>query len=314
MNSAIAQKALPPGRSSSQRSYARYCLVLALVPVIAMLSSILIARSDWYLRHQRNSYLAISDYAFTLKGENCAVVIYGDSSALTGVSPAIIEKQTGLSTCNIAQPNTALAMAGTFALDTYLEHNSRPKFIVFQFTAPDFAPTDPNGRLNEEGSLQLTRHKLDAQSLRLFARHPIESLEFSEFILSSALLNRDPDEVTYHRAWTQIASTHGRFSVSAPPLKTCAGPLERRAPDPRWILQLRNQYAQGGTRVLIFVAPYPECDASYDYYSQRLPQLADNPVTKFSIDLFNEQNHFTPAGADLNSQTVAEKIASAARN
>jgi hypothetical protein len=291
-----------------RRSYVYYCLAIALVPVISVTSSFLIARSSWYVRHQRNSYLAISDYPFTLKNSNCEVIIYGDSSALTGVSPPVIEAATSLRTCNIAQPNTALAIVGTFALDSYLQNNARPRFLIFQFAAPDFAPRDPNGRLYEEGALQLARHKLDLQTLQLFLRHPIQTLEFSEFILRTALLERDWTDGTYDRAWTQIQTTHGLFTAPGPPLKTCVGDLEVRAPDAAWIQQLRSKYSREGTRVLVYAAPYPECDRSYDYYSQKLAPLADNPLQRSSIRLFNEKNHLTREGADLNSENIARDI------
>jgi hypothetical protein len=292
-----------------RRSYVYYCLAIALVPIISVTGSLLIARSSWYVRHQRNSYLAISDYPFTLKNSNCEVIIYGDSSALTGVSPPVIEAVTSLRTCNIAQPNTALAIVGTFALDSYLQNNARPRFLIFQFAAPDFAPRDPNGRLYEEGALQLTRHKLDLKTFQLFLRHPMQTLEFSEFILRTALVERDWTEDTYHRAWTQIQTTHGLFTAPGPPLKTCVGDLEVKAPDAAWILQLRSKYSREGTRVLVYVAPYPECDGSYDYYSQKLAQLSDNPLERSSIRMFNEKNHFTREGADLNSENIARDIA-----
>ena len=149
-------------------SYVYYCLAIALVPIISVTSSFLIARSSWYVRHQRNSYLAISDYPFTLKNSNCDVIIYGDSSALTGVSPPVIEAATSLRTCNIAQPNTALAIVGTFALDFYLKNNALSEVSNISSAAPDFAPSDPKGRVYEEGALQLARHKLDLQTFQLF--------------------------------------------------------------------------------------------------------------------------------------------------
>ena len=292
----------------ARRSYAYYCLAIALVPIISVSSSFLIARSSWYVRQQSNSYLAISDYPFVLKNSNCDVIIYGDSSALTGVSPPVIEAATSLRTCNIAQPNTALAIVGTFALDTYLKNNPRPRFLIFQLTAPDFAPKDPGGRLYEEGALQLIRHKLDLQSLRLFLQHPMETLEFSEFVLRTALIERDWTDGTYDRAWAQIRTTHGLFTVSGPPLKACVGDLEMRPPDPVWIRQLRRKYSEGGTRVLVRVAPYPECDSSYDYYSEKLSNLSDNRLKRFSIRMFNEKNHFTREGADLNSKDIGEDL------
>jgi hypothetical protein len=295
--------------SPARKSYVFYCLAIAMVPFFAVIGSFFIARSSWYLRHQRNSYLAISDYPFTLENVNCEVVIYGDSSALTGISPLVIEADTSLRTCNIAQPNTTLAIAGTLALDSYLKSNARPKFLAFQFTAPDFSPIDSKGRLYEEGALQLVRHRPDLQTFLLFARHPMEAFEFSEFILRTALLERDWAAGTYDRAWAETRTTHGLLTVPGSPLVKCAEDLEIRAPDAEWIRQLRVKYSQEGTRVLVYAAPYPECDGSYDYYSEALSQIADNQLQRFNIGLFNEKNHFTREGADRNSKRIAEDIA-----
>lgn len=291
-----------------------YCVALALVPVISVASSFFVARSSFYIRHQRNSYLAISDYPFTLRDENCDVVIYGDSSALTGVSPSVIEAGTSLRACNIAQPNTVLAIAGTLALDSYLKRNVAPRFLIFQFTAPDFAPIDAHGKLYEEGALQLVRHKADLETLLLFARHPIEALEFSEFILRTAFVERDWTTGTYDRSWAEVQAANGLFSVPALPLENCLGALDVRAPDAAWILGLREKYSSGKTRVVIYAAPYPECDGSFDYYSERLARIADNRLQRFSIHLFNEKNHFTREGAELNSKRIAEEINKLLRN
>jgi hypothetical protein len=296
--------------SRSRRAF-YYCLTLALVPLLAVVASLLIARSSWYLRHQRNSYLAISDYPFTLKNSDCEVIIYGDSSALTGVSPPVIEAAAHLRTCNIAQPNTALAIVGTFALDNYLQNNAPPKFLIFQFTAPDFAPRDARGRIYEEGALQLARHKLDLDTLVLFARHPMQTLEFSEFILRTTFVDRDWTRTGYDQAWTQVRTSHGLFTAPGGPLKSCAGDLEVRTPDAAYIAGLRSKYSRSQTRVLVYSAPFPECDPSYRYYSKQLALLADNPLRRFPIRMFNEQNHFTREGADLNSESIGKDIADA---
>lgn len=295
--------------SPSPKSFALYCLAISLVPLVAVASSLLICRSSYYLRHQRNSYLAISDYPFTLRNKNCDVLIYGDSSALTGIAPPVIEAATSLRTCNIAQPNTALAMVGTLALDTYLQSNAPPKFLIFQFTAPDFSPRDPSSTLYEEGALQLVRHKLDLQTLSLFGRHPMETIEFSEFILRTALVDRNWNTDTYDRAWNEVRATNGLFTSPSAPLSNCVGPLEVRPPDPLWIRGLRTKYSRAGTHVFIYAAPYPECDSSYDYYVEKLGPIADNRLVRFNIQFFNEKNHFTREGADLNSKRIAEDIA-----
>jgi hypothetical protein len=308
-----------PRALPARRIFAAYCLVIALVPVMAVIGSFFIARSSWYLRHQRNSYLTISDYPFTMRSAHCDVLIYGDSSALTGISPPVIASVTGLRTCNISQPNTALAVVGTFALDAFLRNNPRPQFLVLQFTAPDFTRPTSKGRLYEEGALQLVRQKLDLVTLKLFARHPLEALQFSEFILQTALLERDWGGASSERAWTNIRASQGLFTAPGAPLRGCVGDIERKEPDAAWIGELRNKYQTGGTRVLIYVAPYPACDPSYEYYVERLASLADNRLERYDITMFNEQNHFTLEGARRNSQRIAGDIvrgaaAAAAKN
>jgi hypothetical protein len=298
-----APRAMPP-----PKTFAVYCLVLALVPVIAVTASFFMARSSWYLRHQRNSYLAISDFPFTLRNTRCDVLIFGDSSALTGISPPVITAATGLATCNIAQPNTAIAIAGTLALDSFLANNPRPQFLVMQFTAPDFAGPEPHVQLNEEGALQLVRHKPDAATLKLFAAHPLEALQFSEYILQTALLDRDWRGTTHQRAWKNIQQTQGLLTAPGAGLQDCQGNVEKKEPDRAWINALRAKYETAGTLVFIYVAPYPACDPSYDYYVQRLRLLADNPMERYDIGMFNEKNHFTLEGARQNSLRIAGAI------
>ena len=299
--------------SRSRQPYVIYCLAIALVPVIAAIAALLIARSSWYIRHQNNSYIAISDYAFTLRDYNCDVVIFGDSSAMTGISPAVIEAVTSLRTCNIAQPIPVLAITGNLALDTYLKNNTRPRFLVFQFTPPNFSSKGPNGTLDGEGALQLVRHKLDLQTCLLFTRHVVQALDFSEFILRTALLGRDRAKGTYDRSWAEIRATHGLFTAPGPPLENCGASLEMREPNPAWVRQLRSEYSQQGTHVLIYAAPLPACDITYDYYSKALAQYTDDRLQLFSIHMFNEANHFTREGAELNSKHIARDIVRALR-
>ena len=299
---------LPARPQSPRRSFAAYCLAIAMVPVLAIAASVILARSTWYVRHQKNSYLAISDYPFTLKNVNCDVLIYGDSSALTGISPVKIEELTSLRACNIAQPNTALSVVKTFPLDSYLANNAPPKFLIFQFTAPDFSPYESDTTLYEEGALQLLRHKLDFSSLKVFARHPLEAIGFSQFILRTALIEKDSTGATYDRSWKMVQANHGLFTVARPPLESCAGTMEKRLPDPAWIARLRNKYSNENTHVLVYVAPFPACDDSFDFYSGKLIGLAGNPLERYDIHLFNEKNHFTMDGANRNSTRMAADL------
>jgi hypothetical protein len=64
---------------------------------------------------------------------------------------------------------------------------------------------------------------------------------------------------------------------------------------------------------LIYAAPLPECDITYDYYSKALAQFTDDRLQQFSIHMFNEPNHFTREGAELNSKHIARDIVRALR-
>ncbi|ABF43411.1 hypothetical protein Acid345_4411 [Candidatus Koribacter versatilis Ellin345] len=302
-----AQAATDVQVAPGTRRAAWYCVALALVPVVAVVASLVIARSQRFVQHQRNSYLAISDYPFTLTNVNCDVVVFGDSSALTGVAPQVIEAKTGLKTCNIAQPNTTLAVAGTFALDSYLQSNKAPKFLVIQFLAPHFSASFENG-LSTEGALQLVRHRLDFTTVKLFARHPVDALAFSEFVLRSAMFDRDRSGETSRRAWAQIEANRGMLTVPGPPLQSCIGENEQRNPDAAYISALRARYAKSGAHVIINAAPYPACDAGYDFYAKALAGVSDNSLPKFDIQLFNEKAHYTREGAERNSALIAGQI------
>ena len=300
----------PPFCLKSRRTFGRYCVLIALAPIVTLSSSFFIARSFWYIRHQRNSYLAISDYPFTLADKHFDVVIYGDSSALTGISPQVIDTATGMRSVNIAEPNTALEITGTFALDSYLRRNARPRIVVIQFIGPDFALRNEVSHVYGEGALQLVRHKLDNKLLALIAMHPIETLEFSESILRATLVEEDWAGTTYNREWSAIQETRGFFTAPRPPLKSCTASLEKKLPDAAWIKHLRDVYSEEGTNVLIYVAPVPQCEPTARYYAEELNGLADNRLETYDVGLFNETNHFTLEGANRNSLRIAADIKS----
>jgi hypothetical protein len=254
--------------------------------------------------------LAISDYPFTLADKHFDIVIYGDSSALTGVSPQVIEASTGMRSVNIAEPNSALEVTGTFALDSYLRRNARPRIVVFQFIGPDFALRSDVSNVYGEGALQLVRHKLDNNLLALLAKHPIEALEFSESILRTSLIEEDWNGTTYNREWSAIQEARGFFTAPLPPLRSCTASLEKKLPDAAWIKHLRDVYSQEGTKVLIYVAPVPECETTARYYAEELNGLADNRLETYDVGLFNETNHFTLEVANRNSLRIAADIKS----
>src|ERR1700680_1216284 len=79
----------------SVRGYQAYILTLLLIPFTFLASSIPIVRSASFPVDSADPFLLNLDHAFDLKHVDCGVVIFGDSTALTGIDPITIERYTG---------------------------------------------------------------------------------------------------------------------------------------------------------------------------------------------------------------------------
>lgn len=77
------------GPQPSKGRYQAYILALLLIPLAFLGSSILIVRSASFPAVSADPFLLNLDYAFDLKHADCAVVIFGDSTALTGIDPMV---------------------------------------------------------------------------------------------------------------------------------------------------------------------------------------------------------------------------------
>src|SRR6476660_8310345 len=73
-----------------------FCAAIVLLPCLLLLLAFPIARTEEFALRSQDLYLTNLGYGLTLDHAKCDVMIYGDSSALTGIDPAVIEQQTGL--------------------------------------------------------------------------------------------------------------------------------------------------------------------------------------------------------------------------
>src|SRR5271170_1953391 len=144
--------------------YPIYCLIVVSLPALFLLSSIFIVRSRNFPVESHDPFLLNPDYAYSLSHVNCDVVVFGDSTAVTGVDPTVIEKNTGLKTCNIAQSQSILALLGTMALDNYLQSNQPPKYLVIEMGPESFSRNEQNF-FWPEGLTLLLRKKMGVRTL-----------------------------------------------------------------------------------------------------------------------------------------------------
>lgn len=297
-----------------------YCVLLLLLPMLAIPAFIRLGYSDFFLRHAASVWVQSNDAVFDIRDRDCDVLIYGDSTAMTGIDPALVERNTGFKTCNIAVTNAVLAVTGTLTLDQYLAHNGKPRVLLIQLSPDGFQPesTSWSNSIYPEGMLELLRHGPPAAGRRLLLKHPQEAIAFAGyaagFTLYSAVkgfwfhvtnIRADEDSVTIH---------NGFFTPPSPARKSCepgtALPGARTSGDyaRQLVEHYRQAYADPSRVVLVNVAPIPSCDQNLAAFSTELNGITSNLLLPLPVGLFNDTRHYTADGSALVSQLVSEEV------
>jgi hypothetical protein len=128
----------PRSRTQSADPALLYCLMVALLPLLAIPLFILVGKSDFFVHHGASIWVQSNDAVFDMQDRDCDVLVYGDSTAMTGIDPEVVSRNTGFKTCNISVTNAVLAVTGNLTLDHYLQQNARPKVLVIQLSPDDF--------------------------------------------------------------------------------------------------------------------------------------------------------------------------------
>jgi hypothetical protein len=241
------------------------------------------------------------------------VLIYGDSSALVGVDPAIVRQRTGLTVCNIAELAGMTVVNKTLVLDLFLQRNPRPRFLVLLFAPENFSiPSnwDHSHVSTFEAISFRLEHERNLKTGQLLAAHPADAFSWAELGLRMALQRLRAKPFPYPEAHLREAH-NGQLPDSGPVPAGCSSNLYTNPPDPAWIGRLRSQYGVGGTAVLIDATPAPECDPNLPFYRQHLDGLVDNaPYQPIPLSSFadNGRLHVNQSGASLISNMVAGQI------
>jgi hypothetical protein len=300
--------------------------LLLFAPVLLLAILLWVASTPWFMTH--NAYPAMRNmgYELTLQHENCEIVLAGDSSALVAYDPEVVERLTGMKTCNVSEGSPVLSVVGSYPLDTYLSRNQRPKFLVMMFTPQIYHPSpywlsgsDPEGYTY---LLQYVRGK----RLYFALRKPHKLLEYAAWVgnrlLTDALQRlqgEDPDAVAkdggiYRR------EHHGQYQLPFPPETQCMRSIfHERAEDvhgdPEGVAAARRKYGMDGTRVFINLSPVPSCSAMRDTYERVLAGEHDNAFEQLPITWYNSEDvHVNETGAIHISTEVAQQILGSMHN
>lgn len=294
-----------------------YLLLMLLIPAMFLASSIPIVRSKSFPAESGDPFLLNPDYAFSLNHVDCDVVIYGDSTALTGLDPTVVARATGLKICNIAQSRSIEEILGMLALDTYLRNNAPPRYIVMQF-APETLSRSRSNFFWQEGLTLVLREKSLLQALPIFVRHPVETYYFSIWAIKAKVASLMGPPADFASTEAIFHSRGGLLILPKPPQTHCMNDVAYTPPMVSWVRMLKEKYASNGTRVLINVSPLPACSRIAARVAADMQSVTDNSLSLYPIGLFCDlDRHLTLEGAErasleLGQQLLAEMSGAAA--
>lgn len=268
-----------------------------------------------YIRYTIFPYIADTGYGSRLYHADCDILIDGDSGALVGVLPRIIEQRTGLKTCNIAEVSGVKMVNGMMVLDDYLAHNRRPQYLVFVLSPENLHnPANWTFVSDWEGWFYRIRFHPDADFWKRTFRYPDVSFNNAELAFRNGIewfLKRPfPPALVHERDLNG-----GHVSEPGASRTQCPNDTKIHEPEPAWLSHIRSTYGVDGTRVLIDVMPMPPCDAGLPYYRAHLANLTDNAVDTLPIGDYSTSGrlHTTDQGTIDLSNRIADQIAAQLR-
>jgi len=307
-------------RARSHLYLAGFCLVQILV----LASTFVIPRTNWYLQHDGYPALRGAGYSHWAGRLDCQVLIYGDSTSLTGMDPAVIQKITGLKTCNVAEYASVFAVVGTDApLRAYLDQNAPPRFLLSLWSASGLTPDIPPLRAyTPEGGVYAMQYGEQRAFVRYLLLHPPKLFHYCIWTLQS-LADGLGDELSSRRfpwdARAEREAHRGQWLLPLPEQTRCVktGPalrLDQVGRAQASVETFRRKYTTPGTTVIVDVSPVPVCDANYQVYADKQAGLYDNTLERLPIADFSDADvHLSAAGSQHVSEEAGKQIAALMR-
>lgn len=313
-----AQATTPRARRAR---YGVYIAIVLLLPFLSLAAMFPLAASPFFMHVSRRTMWHATEYRFLMGRQDCDVVIFGDSSGMIGVSPAVIEARTGWKTCNLGLPYMVTALSGTRVLDDYLARNKAPRFIVFHYGPGHLRPPaldETNGII--DGWLEVATHEPHSKALRLFLAHPEYDLDFAievwrQFFTPSKLVRPDFTGQTYARDMAGLAKNRGYFPRSGTAWEVVCDPQYGNLRfDAAYLRSLVERYSRGGTQAMVWVGPARSCDARNAQYKAGAEALGLRAPDVYPQTLFSDAYHVNMEGAERNSEALAEALLRAAHS
>jgi hypothetical protein len=294
---------------------------MMVLPLLAIPAFIGLGRSNFFMNHGASFWVRSNDAVFNMQDRHCDVVVFGDSTAMTGVDPAVVENETGFHTCNIAVTNAVLAVTGNLTLDRFLAQNERPKVLVVQLSPDDFQAANRvwHHTIYAEGLLELLRHGQPKEARRVLISHPHEAANFAGYAAGftayyalrdawfhATHLQPEEDRLqlrTDTTFFTPPSPARTYCETDAPFTDPTQGAFSRALAD-----EFRRRYADRAAVVLVDVAPIPSCDSNLQAYATQLEGITSNPLHALPIAAFNDGRHYTADGSRMVSGWLSQQL------
>jgi hypothetical protein len=260
---------------------------------------------------------ALKIMGYSLHAPACEIVLYGDSAALTALDPAIIHEKTGLTACNLAEPEFVHWTVGSyFPLDEYIAHHGRPK-VIFSYWAANSPHPEPKPffSLREDGLMYPLIYAHGPYLWKALAMRPewvlkesiwIEARLFTralDFISRKGVRDLGPSRDSRAGFWQYPtpAETHCDIPNSANHMTHAQAKAA--------IDEFRKHYSTGQTKVIVDMAPTADCVANRADLIGRASGLGDNQLEFLPVGNFNDHDvHFTPEASRVLSSQAADQI------
>ena len=311
----LASSPAEPQAAPGKSRYGRYLLWSTLIPLLAWVVAFPLVCSRSYEQWGETQWGPVLEFPYEAGTPGADVVVFGDSSAFLGIDPRLVNQELGIRSVVLPSTVGSLPVIGDAPLRAYLAHHPQPKLIVLYFSVwnLDFTHTAP-GRLFE-GEEMLFRHASFGEMVGFELRHPLELMAFP-IRLYSTFGSKMIVELLHHKNRAQDTAAglgHTPYVEPYGPLNNlCRIPstyLERRSDTT--VAELQQRYASQGTRVMVYLAPVPNCgnggalrDRSFAALHAAPPVLL--PPTDFAADPYYA--HILPPAVPTASTVFAAAL------
>jgi hypothetical protein len=273
----------------AERAGLSYLLCCLLVLLLLYLFPLVAERQPTLKRLSLSQHGEGLDHSYGLDGDNADVVIFGDSSAMSGVDTDRLSQELGLKVTTLPATAGSLSVTGTLTLRHYLAGNRPPRLIVC-YLAPwnlDF-DRQPHS-LSYEGVELVLRHESLRTIVDLTLRHPQEFFTFPiRFYAVPNRLNPFSDKAQFIPAPIfRGYSPHGGDDHLATGCSISYFQLHRQATQS--VQTLVRDFSSAQTRTLVYLSPLPDCLLVGDVVAVHYPGIDAQPpvvlpVADFAAD------------------------------